>query len=348
MEMIDLRSDTVTRPSKAMRQAIANAEVGDDVFGEDPSVNRLQEAMATMLGKEAGLFVTSGTMGNQLAVRAQTHHGEEIVVEEHAHVFNAEAGALGALAGVQARLLHGQRGTITRDQIAQVVRPKNVHYGRTALIAVENTHNRANGAIFPIDVLADIRAFALERGIRVHMDGARLFNACVASGRPAREYARHVDTVSICLSKGLGAPVGSVLVGDREMIERAAYYRKMYGGGMRQAGILAAAGLYALEHNIDRLADDHANARRLAEGLAASPAVDLNVEEIQTNIVYFGLRRGLSAPDVITRLREHSVLMLATGPRTIRAVTHLDVSRAQIDRAVDVCQSVLARENQAG
>lgn len=343
MDIIDLRSDTVTRPSKGMRQAMANAEVGDDAFGEDPSVNRLQEAMATMLGKEAGLFVASGTMGNQLGVRAQTHHGEEIIIEEQAHVFNAEAGALGALAGVQARLIRGERGVITREQVAQMIRPNATAFGRTALIAVENTHNRASGAIFPIPVLADIRALALERGLRVHMDGARLFNACVASGIPAREYARHVDTVSVCLSKGLGAPVGSVLTGDRETIARATHFRRMYGGGMRQAGVLAAAGLYALEHNIDRLADDHANARRLAEGLAASEGIDLNVEHVQTNIVYFVLRHRVSAQAVINRFKEQGVLMLATAPHTIRAVTHLDVTRAQIDRAVDICRESLAQ-----
>ena len=343
MAVIDLRSDTMTRPSSAMRQAMANAEVGDDCFGEDPTVNRLEEAMATIVGKEAGLFVTSGTQGNQLAVRAQTHHGNEIVAEQYAHLFIAEAGALAGLAGVQARLLPGDHGVITPEQIEAVVQPKNVHYGRTALVAVENTHNKSGGTPWPLQALADIHDFVELQDIRVHMDGARLFNACVATGIPAHEYGQYADTVSICLSKGLGAPVGSVLVGDEETIDRARYFRKMYGGGMRQAGIIAAAGLYALEHNISRLAEDHAKARQLAEGLSAIDAVELDIEEVRTNMIFFRLCNGLDPFHIVDKLDQNGVKMMAMSPGVIRAVTHLDVSCEQIEQTIGICQSVLTK-----
>jgi threonine aldolase len=341
MMTVDLRSDTMTRPTPAMRQAMANAEVGDDCFGEDPTVNRLEEAMATITGKEAGLFVTSGTQGNQLAVRAQTHHGNEIIAETYCHLFNAEAGALGALAGVQARLLPGDHGVITPEQIETVIQPDNVHYGRTALIAVENTHNKSSGSPWPLEALAAVHDCARAHGIRVHMDGARLFNACVATGISAQTYGRYVDTVSICLSKGLGAPVGSVLVGDRETVDRARYFRKMYGGGMRQAGILAAAGLYALEHNVSRLAEDHARARRLAEALAGMDRVRINVEDVKTNMIFFSLRDGLDPYEAVRRLDQRGIKMLAMRPGVIRAVTHLDVNDEQIDRAIEACREVL-------
>lgn len=342
MDIIELRSDTMTKPSLAMRQAMAHADVGDDCFGEDPTVNRLEEAMATITGKEAGLFVTSGTQGNQLAVRAQTHHGNEIVMEQHAHLFNAEAGALGALSGVQVRLLAGDHGVITPEQIEGVVQVKNVHYGITALIAVENTHNKSGGTPWPMAPLAAVSDFARSRGIRVHMDGARLFNACVSTGIPANEYGKQVDTISICLSKGLGAPVGSVLVGDAATIEKARYYRKMFGGGMRQAGVIAAAGLYALEHNISRLAEDHAKARRLAEGLAAIEAVDVDLKEVPTNMVFFRLRNGLDHTRMVEEFSRRGVRMLAQRYGVIRAVTHLDVSHDQIEQALNVCREVLA------
>ena len=342
MNIIELRSDTMTKPSPAMRQAMANAEVGDDCFGEDPSVNRLEEAMATMLGKEAGLFVTSGTQGNQLAVRSQTHHGNEVIAEQYCHMFNAEAGALGALSGVQVRLLNGKLGVFTPEQIEEVLQSgADVHCGRTALVAVENTHNKSAGYPWPVDALALVGAYAQSNNLRMHMDGARLFNACAATGLNAQNYTQHVDTVSVCLSKGLGAPVGSVLAGDKVTIDAARYYRKMLGGGLRQAGVLAAAGLYAKEHNIIRLPEDHVNAYRLAEGLAELDNVEINLGEIHSNMIFFGLRGGIDPFAVVQRLEEEGVRMLAMKPGIIRAVTHLDVNGQQIDQAIEICRKVL-------
>ncbi|MBM3264758.1 MAG: aminotransferase class I/II-fold pyridoxal phosphate-dependent enzyme [candidate division Zixibacteria bacterium] len=341
MITVDLRSDTMTRPTPGMRQAMFNAEVGDDCFGEDPTVNRLEEAMAALTGKEAGLLVTSGTQGNQLAVRAQTHHGDDVVAEHDCHLFNAEAGALSALSGVQTRLLKGDRGVITPEQIEEVVRPKDVHYGRTALIAVENTHNKSSGSPWSLEALAAVYAFARPRNIRVHMDGARLFNAVVATGISAQTYGRYVDTFSICLSKGLGAPVGSVVVGDRETIDRARYFRKMFGGGMRQAGVLAAAGLYALEHNISRMADDHRRARRFAEALADMPGVGIDLNEIRTNMLFFTPPAGQPPEQVVRKCETRGVRMLAMRPGVIRAVTHLDIDDTQIEYAIDVCRETM-------
>jgi threonine aldolase len=343
--MIDLRSDTMTRPTPAMRQAMANAEVGDDCFGEDPTVNRLEEAMATLLGKEAALLATSGTQGNQLAVRSQTHHGNEVIAEQYCHLFNSEAGALGALAGVQVRLLQGNHGVITPEQIESVIQADNVHYGRTALVSVENTHNKSGGTPWPLEALAAVQDCARDHDLRVHMDGARLFNACVATGNTAREYTQYVDTVSVCMSKGLGAPVGSVLAGDQETMDKARYFRKMLGGGMRQAGVLAAAGLYALEHNINRLADDHARAQRLAIALADIEVVDINVNHVPSNMIFFRLRNGLDPYEVVTRLDQQGVKMLAMKPGIIRAVTHLDVNDEQIEQTIAICREVLGKEN---
>ncbi len=343
MEYVELRSDTMTKPTPAMRRAMANAEVGDDCFGEDPSVCRLEEAMAVMLGKEAGLFVTSGTQGNQVAVRSQTHHGNDIITEEYSHVFNAEAGALGALSGVQVRLLKGERGVFTPAQIEELIqRGDNVHYGRTALVAVENTHNKSGGYPWPVDALSRIGAYARSNRLRVHMDGARLFNACAATGLSAQTYTQHIDTVTVCLSKGLGAPVGSVLAGDRATIDAGRYYRKMFGGGMRQAGVLAAAGLYAMEHNISRLEEDHVHAGRLAKALAEIDTVEIDLNEIHSNMVFFRLRNGLDPFEAVDRLSEEGVRMLAMKPGVIRAVTHLDVSSDQISRAIEVCRRVLS------
>lgn len=344
MQIVELRSDTMTRPTPAMRRAMANAEVGDDCFGEDPSVNRLEEAMAALLGKEAGLFVTSGTQGNQLAVRSQTHHGNDVIAERYCHLFNAEAGALGALSGVQVRLLTGERGVFTPGQMEEVIqRGDNVHYGRTALVAVENTHNKSAGYPWPVEALSRVSECARSNNLRVHMDGARLFNACAATGLTAQTYTQYVDTVSVCLSKGLGAPVGSVLAGDQATIDAARYYRKMLGGGMRQAGVLAAAGLYAMEHNISRLSEDHGHATRLAKALADLENVEIDLDEIHSNMIFFSLRNGLDPFEAVDRLSVEGVRMLAMKPGVIRAVTHLDVSSDQIDRAIEVCRKVLTR-----
>lgn len=345
MEIVELRSDTMTKPSPGMREAIAGAEVGDDCFGEDPTVNRLEESMARMLGKEAAVFVTSGTQGNQIAIRTQTHHGNEIVAEESSHIFISEAGALGALAGVQPRLLPGDSGVITPDQIEPLLRPKNVHYGRIALVSVENTHNKSGGTPWPIESLAAVAEFTKKHNIRLHMDGARLFNAAAATGIPAWDYAAHVDTVTVCLSKGLGAPVGSVLSGDAETMDQARYFRKMFGGGLRQGGILAAAGLYAMEHNITRLTQDHSNARRLAEGLSLLDSVVIDTDAVRSNMVFFRLRPGLDHTGFVEELGRRGVRMLAQAEGVVRAVTHLDVSEGQIDHALDICKNVLMESN---
>jgi threonine aldolase len=320
-----------------MREAIARAEVGDDVYGEDPSVNRLQDVAATRLGKEAALFVPSGSMANQVAVRAHTEHGDAVIAGQGSHHFLFESGAAGALSGVQFTLV-GEDGLFGPEDVHAGVYPGDEHFARTRLVCVENTHNRSGGRVFPFERLRAVCAAAREHELRLHLDGARLFNAEVATGILAEEWAKPFDSVSFCLSKGLGAPVGSLLVGSREFIRRAHRFRKMFGGGMRQAGILAAAGLYALEHNVKRLADDHANARRLAAGLAELPGVTL-VGEPETNMVLFRV------PDLLKFLERSGGCQVLIGPistDTLRAVTHLDVSGQDIDEALLRLQRALA------
>ena len=339
--MIDLRSDTVTKPSPAMREAMATAEVGDDVFGEDPTVNRLQEVAARLLGTEAALFVPSGTMANQLAVRLYTRPGDEIIVEAGAHVVRYESGAAAALSGVQTCWLPGARGILQSEQIQAAIRPPDYHNPPTTLICLENTHNRGGGTVYPLDTVKAIRTVAEARGIAMHLDGARLFNAVIATGTPAADYARHFETVSFCLSKGLGAPVGSLIGADKERVTKLRRLRKMFGGGMRQAGILAAAGLYALEHNIARLAQDHAHAKRLAEVLAELPGVRLNPKDVETNIVVFDISETHRTADaVLAALKAEGLLLIPFNATTLRAVTHLDVSHAQIDQACAVLKKV--------
>ena len=339
--MIDLRSDTVTKPSPAMREAMAHAEVGDDVFGEDPTVNRLQEVAARLLGKEAALFVPSGTMGNQLSVRLHTKPGDEIIVEAGAHVVRYESGAAAGLSGVQTRWLPGTRGILEVDEIEAAIRPPDYHNPPTTLICLENTHNRGGGTIYPLATIKAIRKVAEARGIATHLDGARLFNAVVATAVPAAEYARHFETVTFCLSKGLGAPVGSLICADQERVVKLRRLRKMFGGGMRQAGIIAAAGLYALEHNIARLAEDHAHAKRLAETLAALPGVRINPAHVETNIVVFDISETRRrAEEVLALLKAEGLLLVPFSPTTLRAVTHLDVSRDQIEQACAILKKV--------
>jgi threonine aldolase len=341
-ELVDLRSDTVTKPSPAMRQAMAEAEVGDDVFHEDPTVNRLEEMVAELYGKEAALFVASGTMANQLAIRTQTHHGDEIIMERTSHPFNSESGALAALAGVQVNLIDGKRGIMEVDQIKAAVRTPNVHHAPTALICLENTHNRGGGSIWPLDKMRAVWEFASSVGTPMHLDGARLMNASVATGLRPKDYAVYFDSCTLCLSKGLGAPVGSLVIGSRDFIVRAHRFRKQFGGGMRQAGILAAAGIYALEHNAERLSEDHFNAQRLARGIAEIDGLDIDVNAVETNIVYFHVRKpDLTVPLLLDRLKVEGVLMLGTGPTSIRAVTHLDVTKEDIDRAIEVLHKVM-------
>ncbi len=330
---IDLRSDTVTLPTPAMRQAMAQAAVGDDVFGEDPTVRRLEERTAELLGKEQALFMPSGTMANQVAVRAQTEPGDEVLIEAEAHIHYYEAGAPAALSGVTCRCLPGRRGVFTPDDLRAALRPPDQHFPRPRLVCVENTHNRGGGSLWPLETLTAVAQAARAAGLKVHLDGARLWNASVATGIPERTYAALADSVNVCFSKGLGAPVGSALAGTRDFVARARRFRKQFGGGMRQAGILAAGALHALEHHRARLADDHANARALAEGLANLSGIDIDPAHVQTNIVLIRLTR-LAASTVAQRLEADGVRVLATGPQTIRAVTNLNVIRADIGPAL--------------
>ncbi len=340
--VVDLRSDTVTTPTPEMRRAMAEAEVGDDVFGEDPTVNRLEAVAAERLGKEAGLFVVSGTMGNQVSLMAHTQRGDEIILDENSHIYNYEVAALAVLSAVQPRTLHGHHGILDPEDIRQAIRPPNIHYPRNTLVAVESSHNRGGGTVYPLATLREIRSIARADGLAVHLDGARVFNACVATGTPVREVAGQADSVTFCLSKGLAAPVGSVVVGSRAFIERARRARKMLGGGMRQAGILAAAGLVALEKMVERLREDHENARHLAEGLAALPGVTIDLTRVQTNIVIFALRRkDLDAPGLILKLAELGIKALSMGPDSIRMVTHKDVDRAGILRTLEALGTIL-------
>ncbi len=341
-KLIDLRSDTVTKPSPEMRKAMAEAEVGDDVFGEDPTVNALQEKAAELLGKEAAIFVCSGTMANQVAIRAQTHHGDEIIADKNCHTFNCEAGGVAALSGVLVNTIEGNRGILTVDQIREAIRPEDHHFAPTRLISLENTHNRGGGSIYPLEEILKIHELAQEMGLLMHLDGARLFNASVASGIAVKEYARYFDSVSFCLSKGLGCPVGSLVVGSADLIDKVHRYRKMFGGGMRQVGIIAAAGIYALDHNISRLKEDHDNAKELAGAFHSIKGVTINPEEVETNIVIFDVvGTGMDAQSVTDRLRERGVLMLPISPTRVRAVTHLDVDVKDMGRAIEAIHQIL-------
>ena len=342
--MIDLRSDTVTKPTDAMRKAMARAEVGDDVYGEDPTVNRLQEMVAAMFGKKAALFVPSGTMANQLAIRLHTQPGQEVIVESKAHIVRYEQGAAGALAGVQLHWIDGARGLISPEQVEAAIRPKDPHTIQTALICIENTHNSGGGTIYPLATIERIRAVATGHGIPMHLDGARLFNAVAATTLPPASYAQHFETLSVCLSKGLGAPAGSLLMmNDLTLLDKAKRLRRMYGGAMRQSGILAAAGIYALEHHIGRLRVDHDNAKRLARRLQQISTVRINPQDVDTNIVIFDvIGHHLTPPAIVAALKQAGVLIHAIGGTRFRAVTHLDVSSAAIDQACDIFARALA------
>ena len=337
---IDLRSDTITQPTPAMREAMARAEVGDDVFGDDPTVARLEAHVSEFLGKEAAVFTPSGTMANQLALRAHTEPGDEILVDANAHIYYYESGAPAALAGVMCRCLPGVRGVFTAADVEAVLRPADQHFAPTKLVCIENTHNRGGGSVWPLQRIREVAEVSRARGARLHLDGARLWNAAVATGIPERDYAAHFDSVSVCFSKGLGAPIGSALCGTREFIQRARRFRKMYGGGMRQAGILAAGALHALEHHRARLAEDHANARALAEGLSRLPGLELDPAPAQTNIVLMHVTK-LPAATLVGALDQAGVRVLATGPDAIRAVTNLMVSSQQIDAALEIFGRIL-------
>lgn len=339
---IDLRSDTVTKPTPEMHKAMFAAMVGDDVFGEDPTVNALQEKAARLLSKEAALFVASGTMANQLSIKAHTQPGDEVIIEAGAHAMNFEGGAGAVVSGVQFFGIPGNRGIFDAAQVEAAIRIDDVHFPVSRLIVIENTHNRGGGAVFPLSKIHPIRELATQRGLRMHMDGARLWNACVAAGISPAEYAEPFDSVSVCLSKALSCPVGSLVVGSKDFIKRVHRFRKMVGGGMRQAGFLAAAGIYALDHHIDRLEEDHRKAKKMAESLANFKNVLISPAEVETNILFFDVSRAeRTAHEVTADLRKKGVLVHPTAKTRIRCVTHMDVSFADIDQALNVIEGVM-------
>ncbi len=340
MRIIDLRSDTVTKPSKEMREFMINAEVGDDVYGEDPTVNKLQEMVASLLGKEASLFVPSGTMGNQLCIKSHTNPWDEVICDKDAHIYNYESGSIAGLSHVQVMTVNGRNGIFTAEQVEEVIRPEAYYLPKTKLVCVENTHNRGGGSIFPIDEIKRIKEVVDKYNLKFHLDGARLWNASVATGIPMSEYAKYFDSVSVCLSKGLGAPVGSVIAGSREFIKIAHRYRKAWGGGMRQAGILAAAGIYAIENNFKRLAEDHRRAKYFASKISKISRIKIDPDSVQTNIILFEVD-GLTALEVCQKVKDSSKtgtsLLLSVGKKfLVRAVTHLDINDDDIDEAIRI------------
>jgi threonine aldolase len=340
-KFIDLRSDTVTKPSQAMRQAIAQAEVGDDVFDDDPTVKKLEKMVAGLLGKEKALFVPSGTMANEVAIKSWVKPGDEVILEEDSHIYNYEVGAPSVLCGVQLHTMKGIRGVLTVEQILDDIRPQDIHIPPTTLICLENTHNRAGGTIYPIEEIKGIREATKPFGIKMHLDGARLWNATIATGIPLDEYAKYFDSVSVCLSKGLGAPIGSVISGSSDFIQIARRNRKMFGGGMRQVGIIAAAGIYAIENNFNRLVEDHRNAKILAQGLSKIPKISVDLESVQTNIVVIDIRESeMEVGNALEKLKEKGVLAVPFGKNKIRCVTHLDVNRDDISKALEVFKEV--------
>ena len=340
MKLIDLRSDTVTKPTAAMRAAMAAAEVGDDVYGEDPTVNRLEQRAAEVFGREAAIFVPTGTMGNQIAIRLHTQHGQEVICEARSHVLDWEMAMVAAFSGCVPRTVTGMRGVLTWAEISKAIAPKIYYRAATGLVSLENSHNMAGGTVTPVAVLEEIWAGAREAGLPTHLDGARVFNAAVALGVSVAELTSGFDTVMCCLSKGLGAPVGSMLLGSREVIAKARVFRKALGGGMRQAGVLAAAGLIALEEMPRRLGEDHANARMMAEAVAGCAGVEIDLESVQTNIVLFKLRDG-GAAALVAGLKAGGVLCSAIGPDAVRLVTHYDVDRAACEEGADLLVAAL-------
>jgi threonine aldolase len=338
--VIDLRSDTVTKPTSAMREAMAQAEVGDDVFGDDPTVKQLEAETAALLGKEAALYTASGTMANELAIRGHTEPGDEILVEAYSHIYYYESGGPAVLSGVMCRCLNGQRGIFTGRDVEAALRPADQHFPGTRLVCIENTHNRGGGKIWSLAQIQDVAAAARKHDLRLHLDGARLWNATAANGVSERDYAQPFDSVSVCFSKGLGAPVGSAVAGTSSFIERLRRFRKLFGGGMRQAGIIAAGALFALRHHRARLGEDHANAKALASGLADVRGVEADVSEVETNMVRFRVGT-MAVQELVDRLKVEGVLVLPVGADTIRAVTNLMVSREDIPATVATVARVL-------
>ena len=346
MSIVDLRSDTVTRPTPEMRQAIASAQVGDDVYGEDPTVSALESLAADLIGKEAALFVPTGTMANQVSIRAHTEPGDEIIVSDSSHIFLYEGGAFAALSGVSVHCVAGQQGLISAAGVQAAIRPPGgmSHFPTTRLVCLENTANRGGGIAYPLEVIQEITVSAKQQGLRLHLDGARLFNATVLQGVTPAEISEPFDSIAFCLSKGLGCPVGSLIVGSKSFIQRCHRFRKMFGGGMRQAGVLAAAGLYALEHNVARLAEDHRRARILAEAVSAMDGFEVNLEHVQTNMVYIETDSSkINAAGVCNALLEKGVAISPVNSSMIRAVTHLDVDDRSLERAIDALRDVSLR-----
>lgn len=340
---IDLRSDTVTKPSEEMRKAMYAAEVGDDVYKEDPTVNELEKYAAELLGKEAALYVPSGVMGNQICLNVLTNPGDEVICEKDAHIFQYESGSPAALSGLQLSLVEGnKKGIFTIDQVEPLIRPTSAYYmARTKVIEVENTHNRAGGTINPIENIKSLSALAKKYNLYFHLDGARIWNASVETEIKTVEYASHFDSVSCCLSKGLGAPIGSIIAGKKDFIQEAYRIRKAWGGGMRQVGILAAAGLYALKNNITRLKDDHDKAKLLAENLAQLKNIEIDIDLVETNIVMFS-PKNISVDDFLQKCRENGLLLGTGKVGVIRAVTHMDVSKEDISQAIKIINSSLS------
>ncbi|MFA7228215.1 MAG: GntG family PLP-dependent aldolase [Melioribacteraceae bacterium] len=341
-KLIDLRSDTLTKPSVEMRKAIYDAEVGDDVYKEDPTVNRLEKFAAELLGKDAALYVPSGTMGNQISLNVLTNPGDEVICEKDAHIFQYESGSPAALSGIMLSLVDGVRGVFTPEQVEPLIRPASAYYmARSRVIEIENTHNRAGGTINPIENIIALSELGRRYNLSMHLDGARIWNASVATGISPAEYAKHFDTVSCCLSKGLGAPIGSLIAGSKEFIKEAYRIRKAWGGGMRQVGLIAAAGLYALKNNIDRLKDDHDKAKLLAQKLSLIPGVSVDMESVQTNIVMFTLS-ALSVEEFLKKSGDNGLLLGTGKVGVIRAVTHMDVSQEEIEEAVRIVEKILS------
>jgi threonine aldolase len=343
---IDLRSDTVTKPTPEMRRAMFEAEVGDDVYGEDPTINRLEQRAAEIFAREAAIFVPTGSMGNQIAIKVHTRPGQEILCDEHCHIFNFEMAMLSQFSGCLPRLIAGENGIMTWQQIKRKVAPKTYYMAQTGLVELENSGNLAGGTLYPQQIADEICDGAHELGLPVHLDGARVFNAAAALGKPVAEVTRKYDSVMFCLSKGLGAPVGSMLVGSRKFIDMARIYRKALGGGMRQAGILAAAGLIALEKMPARLHEDHANARFLAEGLAQTPGISIDPAKVETNIIIFDMSgTGMKSDEFTRRLAENGVLAGAVNPELVRFVTHMDVDRTGCERALEAVRLICFRKS---
>jgi len=346
MKVIDLRSDTVTRPSPEMRQVMAEAEVGDDVLGDDPTVKELEQYIAKLFGREASLYVPSGTMANQICLKANTQRGWELLCDRECHIVNYEVAGPVVHAGLLVNFLTTDKGTITAELVKENIRPKNIHAPLTKIVAIENTHNRHGGTIIPQEEIVKLGRLCKERELFFHLDGARIWNVHVATGLSLKELTQPFDSISVCLSKGLGAPVGSMIIGSAEFVERCRRERKLFGGGMRQVGIIAAAGLYAVKNNIKRLADDHANARLLAEGLCKVNAFDIDMDRVQSNIVVVNINSDYNSAQIVEKLNNVSVKAVPFGEKKLRFVTHLDVSRADCEEALNRIQGTVGEINE--